>query len=86
VREQAVAKLDKKGNKLPLEKRYSARHFSLDIVFECVIIEERNTAEVPWYCRVDNWDGYNNYLSSKKTLDKPDRMSYSEWNPIGQDQ
>ena len=85
VREQATATYDTEGNKLPLEKRYSARHFSLDIVFKSVIMEEENAVELPWYHRVDSWKDYRNFLSSEETVIKPERMEYNEWNPIGHD-
>ena len=85
VREQATATYDSEGNKLPLEKRYSARYFPLDIVFDSVIMEEQNAVELPWYYRVDSWETYRNFISSSETLTKPERTNYNEWNPIGHD-
>ena len=85
VRSKATSGWDKDGNRLPIEKRYSTRHFPLDIVFKHVIMEERNAVPIPWYHRVDNWGGYRDYLSASVTVDKPERMKYNEWNPIGHD-
>ena len=85
VRETAVNKRDTSGKLLPLEERYSARHFSLDIVFKNAIIEEENLVQVPDYHRIDNWEGYEKFMKESKTLDRPERMKYNEWNPIGYD-
>ena len=55
---------------LPAEERYSARHFTLDKVLECVTIV--NEVEIQDYHSLDSWDSYTNYLSSKKQLKKPE--------------
>ena len=63
--------------------------FSLDNIFSCVIIEESEQVELPFYGRIDNWDGYCNYLSSehRRYIEHPGKLviSYREWNPIGKD-
>ena len=75
--------------KLPKEKRYSARHFLLDKVFEPVIIDIENKVEVPWYHNIGSWDGYCDYLGSedRKLVQRPHPifMKYHEWNEIGVD-
>jgi len=75
--------------KLPKEKRWSARHFSLDKVFKPVIIYKENKVEVPWYHNIDSWDGYCSYLGSpeRKMVERPHPifMKYHEWNEIGVD-
>jgi hypothetical protein len=75
--------------KLPKEERYSARHFSLDKIFQCVIIDKENKVEVPWYYNIDSWDGYCSYLGSeeRKLVERPHPifMKYHEWNEIGVD-
>ena len=85
VRLQATATLDKDGNKLPVEKRYSARHFSLDIIFKPVTIEESGKVELPWYYRVDSWNDYQKFMKAEQTVVRPERMKYDEWNPVGYD-
>jgi hypothetical protein len=73
--------------RIPIEERWSARHFELDKVFECVNIEDANTLEVPWYYKIDSWDGLCNFFGSKerKTLDKPYDIGYHRLNKIGTD-
>jgi len=75
--------------KLPVEKRYNARHFSLDKIFKYVIIEDKDIVmDVDWYHNIDNWDGYCEFLGSqdRKTIHKPNYIKYHEWNPIGYDE
>ena len=55
---------------LPIEERYSARHFTLDKVLECVNIV--NTVEIDNYHSLDTWQNYTEYLSSKNQLEKPE--------------
>ena len=55
---------------LPIEERYSARHFTLDKVLECVNIV--NTVEIDNYHSLDTWQSYTEYLSSKNQLKKPE--------------
>ena len=83
VRDMAVNYKDSDGEVLPLEKRYSARNFSLDIVFENVIIG--NTVELEDYYNIDCWENYTKYMKADFNLLKPERMKYNEWNPVGFD-
>ena len=75
--------------KLPVEKRWSARHFSLDTVFQNVIIDKDIVTEVPWYYKIDNWQDYCDYISSseRKTISRPYKkiLSYHEYNGVGID-
>ena len=86
IRKEGTHMMDDEGNKLPLQERYSARHFSLDTVFKSAIIE--GEIEVDWYHDIGSWDGYHSFLSSpeSKTYARPDDMKYKEWNPIGYDE
>jgi len=72
---------------LPLEQRYSARHFSLDKVFGCATLEGNNVGQTPWYCRIDTWNNYLKYMANEKAYKsiRPRWMKYHEWNPIGVD-
>jgi len=72
--------------KLPIEKRYSARHFSLDKVFKSAIIEDTDTVkELDWFYNIGCWDDYCLFLGSehRKLINRPSHMKYHEWNPIG---
>ena len=55
---------------LPIEERYSARHFTLDKVLNCVKII--NSVDVEYYHSIDSWEEYVDYLSSKKSLNRPE--------------
>ena len=72
---------------LPLEQRYSARHFSLDKVFGCATLEGNNMGQTPWYCRIDTWNNYLKYMANEKAYKsiRPRWMKYHEWNPMGVD-
>jgi len=83
VRNESTARWDREGNSLSIEKRYSARHFSLDKIFSCVILDKSNGVEVPWYHPIDNWRNYKAFLSSGWNLEKPKFMKSKTWNKIG---
>ena len=61
------------NEKLPIEKRWSARFFSLDKVFEYVKMGEVLMVETSWYYNIDNWDKLCLYLGSeeRKLISKP---------------
>ena len=86
IRKEGTHKHTSDGEKLPLHERYSARNFSLDTVFKAAIME--GEVEVDWYHDIGSWDGYQKFLSSPegKSLVRPDKMKYKEWNPIGYDE
>lgn len=74
--------------KLPIEKRYSARFFSLDIVFGSAIIEGASVIEVPWYYPLNGWESYRNFLASPEaeTIERPKYiLPVAKLNPIGMD-
>jgi len=72
---------------LPIQERWSGRHFPLDKVFGGAILDGAKVVEVPWYQKVDSWEGLRYYLSGDKQVERPtkDLFSYKEWNPIGED-
>ncbi len=83
VREESINMFGPDGKKLPIKKRYTARHFPLDKVFEGVIIGENSKlAEVPWFYDISTWCGYKDYIASGKKLDKYKEMKYNEWRTI----
>ena len=73
--------------RLPLHKRWSARFFSLDKVFESAKVEEAIVSEVDWYHNIDSWQSFCKYTGSGNTIQRPAKciLSYREWNPIGVD-
>ena len=72
-------------DRIPIEKRWSARHFELDKVFECVNIDGATTLGTPWYYKIDSWGGLCSFFGSEesKTLDKPYDIGYHRLNKIG---
>jgi hypothetical protein len=71
--------------RIPIEKRWSARHFTLDKIFKSVNMEESENLDASWYYNIDSWENLKKYFNSDKTLDKPKHMFYHEWNAIGED-
>ena len=71
-------------NKLPLEERYSARHFSLDKVFGIAHTSEAKLVNVPDYYNIGSWDGLRNYLGSEHRIHRPKAILTSgKFNRIG---
>ena len=73
--------------RLPLHKKWSARFFSLDKVFESAKVEEAITTEVEWYHEIDSWEGFCQYAGSGDKIYRPAKciLSYKEWNLMGVD-
>lgn len=75
--------------RIPLEKRWSARFFTLDKVFKSVTIDNMSVLKVPWYHNIGCWNSYCNFLGSSihKSVERPEDalLGYHEWNPIGVD-
>ena len=75
--------------KLPVEKRWSARYFSLDKVLKPVILEEANVKRLKWFYDLSSWESYTNFFISKesKTIKRPYKglIKYHEWSGIGVD-
>ena len=90
LREEATTSLIKGTmERLPIEKRYSARHFSLDKVFKSAIIEDTDTVvELEWFYNIGCWDDYCNFIGSehRETIKRPKFMKYHEWSPIGHEE
>ena len=60
--------------KLPIEERWSARHFKLDKVFETAIIEKAKVNELPWYHGIDSWESYSDFIASGNKLERPSHI------------
>tara|TARA_R110002110_G_scaffold193403_1_gene401976 strand:- start:1439 stop:2335 length:897 start_codon:yes stop_codon:yes gene_type:complete len=77
------------ATRIPLEKRWSARYFPLDKIFQSVNMEEGYALETTWYYDIDSWGGLRRFLASDaaQALKRPSEahLGYHEWNPIGVD-
>ena len=58
--------------KLPLQERWSARHFNFSEVFENVNDRGAVTEEVEWFYDISTWEGYRSYLGSENVIKSPD--------------
>tara|TARA_Y100001963_G_scaffold142953_1_gene213160 strand:+ start:1323 stop:2189 length:867 start_codon:yes stop_codon:yes gene_type:complete len=57
--------------RLPLQERWSARHFDLSMVFEMLSVEKSKNICVSWYYAIDSWDSYREYMASNKSFAVP---------------
>tara|TARA_Y100000310_G_scaffold134643_1_gene133569 strand:- start:6411 stop:7283 length:873 start_codon:yes stop_codon:yes gene_type:complete len=59
------------SQKLPLEKRWSAKNFKFKTIFEEV--EEQNAVkkEIDWFYDLSRWEEYKSFLGSKNIIEKP---------------
>jgi hypothetical protein len=75
--------------RLPIEKRWSARHFSLDKIFKDVILDNVGIVDLQWYYNIGSWKGYTEFLGSEEQehFERPSKklLGYKEFNPIGED-
>ena len=49
------------------KERWSSRFFGLDKIFGSAIINKEQTLEIPWYHRIDSWEGLHGYLASDES-------------------
>tara|TARA_R110000744_G_scaffold32467_3_gene75965 strand:+ start:958 stop:1659 length:702 start_codon:yes stop_codon:yes gene_type:complete len=74
------------SEKLPAEKRYSARFFSLDKVFGIGDNNGVNKISIPDYFNIDSWDGLRDYLGSEHRLYRHNTLLTGKtFNRIGED-
>jgi len=59
------------SEKLPLEERWSARHFEFNEVFEKLDVDAGNKVNLDWYYDIGSWDGYRRFLGSDNFVKKP---------------
>jgi len=73
--------------RMPLEKRWSARYFSVKDVFMYVNEDNSNKLEVSWYYDISSWDKLRSYLGSEHEVFRPNKtiFSYHESDHIGVD-
>lgn len=64
---------DENNNKvlLPLDERYSGKNFSLDVVFDPVIIDDSNSVVLNDYHNIETWEGYRGFIESKMLIRVP---------------
>ena len=76
--------------KIPLEKRYSARHFTIEEVFSDADLYGAKLLKTPWYYDISSWEGYSIFLGSNesKEVARPNKhfFNYHEFNPMGVDE
>lgn len=76
--------------KLPPEKTYISRNFTLDRVFESAIIKESEVVELPWQYDIVDWEGYCKFLGSpeRAKIKRPSKktLSFHKLNKIGEDE
>ena len=73
------------SERLSPNERYSARFFTLGMVFETADINRSKIVEVPWYYDIDSWDSYCDFLSSPQRIliSKPRHLfggKFNGWN------
>lgn len=56
---------------LPLEERYSGKNFTVDEVFNPVIIDENHALELKAYHNIETWEGYRSFIESKMVIRTP---------------
>jgi hypothetical protein len=71
---------------LPLQERWSDEFFTLDKIFKSFIVECM-VVDLPWYKKVDSWEGLRGYLSGEESIERPskDILCYHEFNPVGEE-
>jgi len=76
-------------DKLPLEKRYSARHFTIEEVFSDAVLYGAKLLKTPWYYDISSWEKYCAFLGSNESTEvqRPNKhfLKYHEFNPMGVD-
>jgi len=74
------------GKKLPLDKRYSGRYFSLQKTFECIDIGQYCVKKTTFYHNIGDWGGYRDYIVSGDTamFERPsgDILKFREFDRI----
>lgn len=59
------------SEKLPLEKRWSARYFDFKDVFGEIGEEKATKVDLDWYYDISSWRGYRNFLASNFSIETP---------------
>jgi len=59
------------SKKLPLEERWSARHFDFSEIFEKLDVSTGKQVNTDWFYDLSTWDGYRSFLGSENFVKKP---------------
>jgi len=59
------------SQRLPLEQRWSAKHFEFQTVFEKVDQTNHSQMEVEWFYNLSSWENYRAFLGSDNIIKKP---------------
>ena len=59
------------SQKLPLQERWSARHFTLSDIYKPLIGMPHESVDLKWHYNICDWQSYVDYISSDNLLDKP---------------
>jgi hypothetical protein len=89
VKSTGVYEDEARTKKLPIEERYSYRHFKLEQVFDTLSLDGAKVHELERYWRIDSWEEYKKYMAVEKAhIRRPGKslLSYKEWNGIGVDE
>ena len=74
---------------LPVEKRYSARHFPLDKIFSVIKLDSVREIELPWHYNMYDWATYTKFLGSdhNKEISRPEEglVRYKNYSLIGEE-
>ena len=57
--------------KIPLSQRWSARHFTLPMIFEKVNEAKANKIDIEWHYDLSSWEGYCDFLGSDFFIETP---------------
>ena len=59
------------SQKLPLQERWSARHFTLSDIYEPLITMPHESVDLEWHYNISSWQNYVEYISSGNLINKP---------------
>ena len=60
------------SERLPIEERWSARHFTFKDIFGEIDEENSKQLAVDWYCDISDWSGYRSFLGSNNVVEIPE--------------
>ncbi len=69
---------------LPIDKRWSSRHFRLDKIFNSGIIKKESVKEIDWYYNIDSWEKLSDFYASehRRVLHRPSFMKTNIYKSI----
>lgn len=59
------------SQKLPLQERWSARHFTLSDIYEPLVTMPHESVDLEWHYNISSWQNYVEYISSGNLINKP---------------